>query len=193
MVKPGGTGRPRLAISARPAPLPPRRLRMSARPSALPLPKPKTHFDLAGALAEGFLGGAFAGAAGLRGAALPAGRLLIDLIRRDVDLTMESQPVEGCFRDHGHPLERAEILRPARQAIERIVLMKTTSAKPVRCAIYTRVSTEQGSSRTSTHSTPSMMPLWPTSAAKPTPGGPYFEARGFTVFFSCPSNASAKA
>ena len=38
-----------------------------------------------------------------------------------------------------------------------------------------------------------MMPLWPTSAAKPTPGGPCFEARGFTVFFSCPSNASAKA
>lgn len=62
---------------------------MSARPSALPLPKPKTHFDLAGALAEGFLGGAFAGAAGLRDAALPAGRLLIDLIRRDVDSTME--------------------------------------------------------------------------------------------------------
>src|SRR5881227_2065240 len=89
MVKPGGTGRPRLAISARPAPLPPRRLHMSARPSALPLPKPKTHFNLAGALAEGFLGGAFAGAAGLRGAALPAGRLLIDLIRREVDLTME--------------------------------------------------------------------------------------------------------
>src|SRR5258706_7101832 len=84
MVKPGGTGRPRLAISARPAPLPPRRLRMSARPSALPLPKPKTHFDLAGTLAERFLGGAFAGAAGLRGAALPAGRFLVDLIRRDV-------------------------------------------------------------------------------------------------------------
>src|SRR5258707_1421426 len=88
MVKPGGTGRPRLAISARPAPLPPRRLRMSARPSALPLPKPKTHFDLAGALAEGFLGGAFAGAAGLRGAALPAGRLLFDLIRPAVAFTM---------------------------------------------------------------------------------------------------------
>src|SRR5438128_11093246 len=85
MVKPGGTGRPRLAISARLAPLPPRRLRMSARPSALPLPKPKTHFDLAGAVAEGFLGGAFAGAAGLRGAALPAGRLLIHVI----DLAME--------------------------------------------------------------------------------------------------------
>src|SRR5258706_12549907 len=88
MVKPGGTGRPRLAISARPAPLPPRRLRMSARPSALPLPKPKTHFDLAGALAEGFLGGAFAGAAGLRGAALPAGRVLIAFIRRDVGFIM---------------------------------------------------------------------------------------------------------
>src|SRR5258707_9008874 len=88
MVKPGGTGRPRLAISARPAPLPPRRLRMSARPSASPLPKPKTHFDLAGALAEGFLGGAFAGAAGLRGAALPAGRFLVDFIRRDVGFSI---------------------------------------------------------------------------------------------------------
>ena len=60
---------------------------MSPPPSALPLPKAKTHFDLAGALAEGFLGGAFGRAAGLRGAALPAGRLLIDLIPRDVDLT----------------------------------------------------------------------------------------------------------
>src|SRR4029450_992808 len=84
MVKPAGTGRPRLGISARPAPLPPRRLRMSARPSALPLPKPKTHFDLAGALAEGFLGGAFAGAAGLRAAALPGGRLLVCLFRARV-------------------------------------------------------------------------------------------------------------
>src|SRR5437868_13741688 len=102
MVKPGGTGRPRLAISARPAPLPPRRLRMSARPSALPLPKPKTHFDLAGALAEGFFwGGAFAGAAGLRGAALPAGRLLIDLIRRDVDLTMDTDSVAPGPNDPG--------------------------------------------------------------------------------------------
>src|SRR5436305_4599941 len=102
MVKPGGTGRPRLAISARPAPLPPRRLRMSARPSGLPLPKPKTHFNLAGALAEGFLGGAFAGAAGLRGAALPAGRLLIDLIRREVDLTMEfTDSVAPGPNDHG--------------------------------------------------------------------------------------------
>src|SRR2546421_6463797 len=107
MVKPAGTGRPRLAISARPAPLPPRRLRMSARPSALPCPKPKTHFDLAGALAESFLGGAFAGAAGLRAAALPAGRLLIDLIRRDVDLTMEfTDSVAPSPNDHGRRCRR---------------------------------------------------------------------------------------
>src|SRR6478672_10238602 len=46
MVKPGGTGKPRLAISARPAPFPPRRLRMSARPSALPSPKKYAHFLL---------------------------------------------------------------------------------------------------------------------------------------------------
>jgi hypothetical protein len=81
---------------------------MSARPSALPLPKPKTHFDLAGALAEGFLGGAFAAAAGLRGAALPAGRLLIDLIRRDVDLTME-------FTDSVAPTSR-HVLQRSRSA-----------------------------------------------------------------------------
>ena len=60
---------------------------MSTPPSALPLPKAKTHFDLAGALVEGFLSGVFGRAAGLWGAALPAGRLLIDLIPRDVDLT----------------------------------------------------------------------------------------------------------
>src|SRR5215831_250243 len=44
MVKPGGTGRPRLAISARLAPLPPSRLRMSLPPSALPPPKAYAHF-----------------------------------------------------------------------------------------------------------------------------------------------------
>src|ERR1700676_3206147 len=43
MVKPGGTGRPRLAISARPAPLPPKRLRILGLPSARPPPKAKTH------------------------------------------------------------------------------------------------------------------------------------------------------
>src|SRR5437660_1509620 len=62
------------AISGKGDPL----VRMSARPSALPLPKPKTHFDLAEALAEGFLGGAFAGAAGLR-RLRAAFRALLDL------------------------------------------------------------------------------------------------------------------
>ena len=54
------------------------------------------------------------------------------------------QPLEGRFRDHRHPLERPEVLRPARQAVEGGISMKTGSAKPVRCAIYTRVSTDQG-------------------------------------------------
>src|SRR5215212_7799840 len=43
MVKPGGTGRPRLAISARLAPLPPSKSRISALPSALPSPNVNTH------------------------------------------------------------------------------------------------------------------------------------------------------
>src|ERR1700758_3121287 len=55
-----------------------------------------------------------------------------------------SEPVEGGLRDHRHALERAEILRPARQAIEKVLTMKTRSTKVVRCAIYTRVSTDQG-------------------------------------------------
>src|SRR5438132_2902219 len=49
MVKPGGTGRPRLAISARLAPLPPSRSRMLALPSALPSPKVNTHLPGFGA------------------------------------------------------------------------------------------------------------------------------------------------
>src|SRR6476620_4887771 len=55
-----------------------------------------------------------------------------------------SEPVEGCLRDRRHPLERAKILRPAGEAIERTRAMKGGVAKPVRCAIYTRVSTDQG-------------------------------------------------
>src|SRR6266436_4617871 len=53
MVKPGGTGRPRLAISARLAPLPPSRSRISALPSALPSPNVNTHLPAFGALAAG--------------------------------------------------------------------------------------------------------------------------------------------
>src|ERR1044072_3488706 len=52
MVKPGGTGNPRFAISASPAPLPPRRSRMAAVPSARPSPKPETHLPLDFAAAD---------------------------------------------------------------------------------------------------------------------------------------------
>src|SRR3984957_10310812 len=55
MVKPGGTGRPRLAISARLAPLPPSRSRRPALPSALPSPKVNTHLPDFTASAGGLL------------------------------------------------------------------------------------------------------------------------------------------
>src|SRR5438034_3286018 len=48
MVNPGGTGRPRFAISARPAPLPPRMSRIAAEPSARPSPNEYTHRSSAG-------------------------------------------------------------------------------------------------------------------------------------------------
>src|SRR5437899_1243297 len=70
MVKPGGTGSPRLAISARLAPLPPSRSRISALPSALPSPNVNTHLPAFGALAAGL-----APAAGLAATTLPAGLL----------------------------------------------------------------------------------------------------------------------
>src|SRR6476661_1182247 len=54
MVKPGGTGRPRLAISARLAPLPPSRSFMPERPCALPPPKMYTHWPFAPVPAEAF-------------------------------------------------------------------------------------------------------------------------------------------
>src|SRR4051812_22811276 len=43
MVKPGGTGRPALVISARPEPFPPRRSFMLRLPSAFPFPKKYTY------------------------------------------------------------------------------------------------------------------------------------------------------
>src|ERR1700720_550291 len=55
-----------------------------------------------------------------------------------------SKLVQGCLRDHGDALEWTEILRPARQTSEGVLTMKTGSTKVVRCAIYTRVSTDQG-------------------------------------------------
>src|SRR5579863_10515538 len=73
MVKPGGTGRPRLAISARLAPLPPSRSRRPALPSALPSPKVKTHLpDFTGCAAALAATGFFAGFAGLFFSALRA-------------------------------------------------------------------------------------------------------------------------
>src|ERR1700716_4405061 len=55
-----------------------------------------------------------------------------------------SQPVEDRPGHYGHPLERTPVLRPARQAIEGGPIMKTGGSKQVRCAIYTRVSTDHG-------------------------------------------------
>src|ERR1700726_2052851 len=77
MVKPGGTGRPRLAISARLAPLPPSKSRRPALPSALPSPKVNTHLpdfatSSAGLLAATLLAAFGAGLAGLFFSALRA-------------------------------------------------------------------------------------------------------------------------
>ena len=55
-----------------------------------------------------------------------------------------SQPIEGCLCDHRHSVERSEILRSPGQGIADVHIVKAGSAKPVRCAIYTRVSTDQG-------------------------------------------------
>ena len=52
--------------------------------------------------------------------------------------------VQGCLRGHGDALEWTEILRPARQTSEGVLTMKAGSTKVVRCAIYTRVSTDRG-------------------------------------------------
>src|ERR1035437_4377904 len=70
MVNPGGTGSPRLAISARLAPLPPSKSRNPTLPSALPSPKVNTHLpdfaaSVAGLLATTLLAGFGAGLAGL--------------------------------------------------------------------------------------------------------------------------------
>src|SRR5260370_22980960 len=55
MVKPGGTGSPRLAIAARLAPLPPSKSRNPALPSALPSPNVNTHLPDFTASAAGLL------------------------------------------------------------------------------------------------------------------------------------------
>src|SRR4029077_7931468 len=55
-----------------------------------------------------------------------------------------SQPLAGCSRHHRYPLERTPVLWPTRQAVERFLALRASPPKSVRCAIYTRVSTEQG-------------------------------------------------
>src|SRR5215831_2958377 len=96
MVKPGGTGKPRFAISARPAPLPPRRLRISARPSAFPFPKLYTHFLAPG----GFLRAA--GRARVAGLRPGAERALFNRARRDVDRAMELRLDGPDLDDYRH-------------------------------------------------------------------------------------------
>src|ERR1700681_3696053 len=78
MVKPGGTGSPRLAISARLAPLPPSKSRNSALPSALPSPKVNTHLpDFAASGARLTIAGLLTGfGGGLAGPFLNALRAL---------------------------------------------------------------------------------------------------------------------
>src|SRR5258707_321411 len=55
-----------------------------------------------------------------------------------------SEPHEGRVCDHRHPLEWTQILWVARQSAEGTCTMNARSTKVVRCAIYTRVSTDQG-------------------------------------------------
>src|ERR1700756_753721 len=98
MVKPGGTGKPRLAISARPAPLPPRRLRISARPPALPLPEGESHLR--------FRADVLDAAPPLRAVRSrpDAGRpdFLFTRVRRDVNLTMEPWLNAPAVDGHRH-------------------------------------------------------------------------------------------
>src|SRR5258708_36998821 len=54
-----------------------------------------------------------------------------------------SQPHEGRVGDYRHPWGGTQIFGVARQTVERICTMNARSTKVVRCAIYTRVSTDQ--------------------------------------------------
>ena len=54
------------------------------------------------------------------------------------------QSNQGGVCPDRHTLERPQILWPAGQTVHRRPTMKNVTAKSVRCAIYTRVSTDQG-------------------------------------------------
>jgi hypothetical protein len=51
--------------------------------------------------------------------------------------------VQGRLRHDRHPLVRAQVFRPGSTAIG-TTTVKSGTVKPVRCAIYTRVSTDHG-------------------------------------------------
>jgi hypothetical protein len=59
--------------------------------------------------------------------------------------------------------------------------MNARSTKVVRCAIYTRVSTDQGLEQDFNSLAPSTMPRKPIFAAKPMPGGPCCGPNTMTV------------
>ena len=54
------------------------------------------------------------------------------------------QPLEGRVRHHRQPLEWTAVLWAARQAIEECPRHEDRCQSQVRCAIYTRISTDQG-------------------------------------------------
>src|SRR5215471_15535097 len=54
------------------------------------------------------------------------------------------QPLEDRPRHYRHPLERTPVLWFARQTVGGGAIVKAGGSKNVRCAIYTRVSTDQG-------------------------------------------------
>jgi hypothetical protein len=53
-------------------------------------------------------------------------------------------PVQGCLRNNRLALERATVFWFAGSAVAGGTVVKNGPAKPVRCAIYTRVSTDHG-------------------------------------------------
>jgi hypothetical protein len=54
------------------------------------------------------------------------------------------QPVQDCTRHHRHELERTSLLWPPRRKRQWSANMKPADNRVVRCAIYTRVSTDSG-------------------------------------------------
>ena len=86
---------------------------------------------------------------------------------RDDDFEYQGRPLQIALghraRHHRHALERLALLRPqepARHAMKKPVVRK------LRCAVYTRKSSEEGLDRSSTRSMPSARPARPISPAR---------------------------